>query len=89
MPTPGQRVQQLILSNRDKVLFAGTAEGSVCAYMWGAEGQPTEGQQYQVIVVLYYYYSHYHYYQYQVIVVLYYYYSHYHYYYYFYYSYYY
>ena len=45
-------MQQLILSNRDKVLFAGTAEGSVCAYMWGAEGQPTEGQQYQVIVVV-------------------------------------
>merc|ERR1719199_1217624 len=48
IPTPGQRVQQLLLSNNDKVLFAGTAEGSVWAHMWGTEGQPVEGQQYQI-----------------------------------------
>ena len=27
VPTPGQHVQQLLLSNNDKVRFAGTAEG--------------------------------------------------------------
>ena len=25
---------QLLLCNEDKILFAGTAEGSVCAHMW-------------------------------------------------------
>lgn len=46
--TPGMRVQQLLLSNSDKILFAGTAEGQVTAIIWGTEGDPREGQQYVV-----------------------------------------
>ena len=48
LETPGQRVQQLLLSNNDAVLFAGSAEGSVAAHMWGAEGPPVPGQQYHI-----------------------------------------
>jgi hypothetical protein len=47
IPTPGQRVQQLLLSNNDKILFAGSAEGSITCHMWGTE-TPTEGQQYHI-----------------------------------------
>ena len=47
IPTPGQRVQQLLLSNNDKILFAGSAEGTITCHMWGSE-TPTEGQQYHI-----------------------------------------
>eukprot|EP00960_Hanusia_phi_P017910 526648-Hanusia_phi.AAC.1 len=46
--TPGMRVQQLLLSNNDKILFAGTAEGLILSYIWGVEGLITEGPHYVV-----------------------------------------
>ena len=40
---PSSRVQQLLISNSDKVLVAGTAEGTVSAMVWGSEGAVKEG----------------------------------------------
>ncbi|KAJ1478335.1 WD40-repeat-containing domain protein [Baffinella frigidus] len=41
--TPTSRVQQLLLTNGDKILIAGTMEGTVSAVVWGSEGVVKEG----------------------------------------------
>jgi hypothetical protein len=38
------RVTQLLLSNSDKVLFAGTTEGGVHSFIWGADGGAEGGE---------------------------------------------
>jgi len=48
--TQGIRVTQLLLSNNDKILFAGTTDGAVQSYIWAMDSTEgiREGQQYLV-----------------------------------------